>query len=133
MYILNWNNKRYTLPIPTKKIINERLQITNNTVLQNKQQYDYNILVEELYEYIVNLVNVEQLKEMIPHSDIEDIDIRMLEILFLEIAKTYDKPIQDYQNNQTKSKMNEVFSHLPTDKINSLSAMSQAVNSLKND
>lgn len=86
MYILNWNNKRLTLPIPTKKIINERLQITNNTVLQNKQQYDYNLLVAELYEYIVSLVSVEQLKELIPHNDVEDIDIRMLEILFYRLV-----------------------------------------------
>lgn len=51
---------------------------------------------EALYEFLGETVGEEALTKMLGGSDLDDIDLNDMNILFLKITKAYDKPVTDF-------------------------------------
>lgn len=128
MYTLIFDKKKIELPKLTRKIVSDRVSIAKKAIEQAKNNYDYDLLIEEMYDYISNLIGIDALKSLIEHNDIEDVDPNDLELLFLEIKKTYDFKKENYQAKNNVKTLNEIAKTLPTKELELLNNLTQNLN-----
>lgn len=124
-YTLRFKNKRYTLNKFTLEMQELVDKITASAGLATLE------LVECLWQFVVmSGVPTQDFNELLGGTAINDIDIRELEVLCVEIIKAYD----ERRNKAQSSKMTQEFNQMLRDnpKLEELSRnLAQLTNNLK--
>lgn len=128
MYRINFNNKKIELPKCTRGIIAQTIELANKSLEQAKGNYDYMQLIDDMYQFIVSIIGIDTLKEISPHTDVDDVDPKDLEILFIDIRKAYDDRVHNHSTAIMKNNMNALVGALPTKEIGNIVEMTKQVN-----
>lgn len=128
MYKINFNNKKIELPKCTRGIISQTIELANKSLEQAKGNYDYMQLIDDMYQFIVSIIGIDTLKEISPHTDVDDVDPKDLEILFIDIRKAYDDRVNNHNTAIMKNNMNALVGALPTKEIGNIVEMTKQVN-----
>ena len=102
MYSIVFNGTEVNLPKYSFTIANkiEEIEISNNN--SSKKFKDKCNL---MYKFESELIGKQQLSELI--GDFNDCDPNDINLLYLSIVESYQKPIADYNSEATESKMND--------------------------
>lgn len=121
-YAIIVNGRSYDLPPKTLNIadrLDEVLKVDSIKGLSLRQKY------EKLHSFIGELVGNDNLKEMFGSDKLEEIDLSELTLIINMVVDAYDKPINDYNVQKTRDRLNS----LPLDKlVSTVNAAEKAVN-----
>lgn len=78
---------------------------------------------EKLHNFVKNLIGEDQAAEMFGSSNLSEIDLSELTIAVKKVVHAYDKPIDDYDSEISRSKLDSV----PLDKILSMTKATQSM------
>lgn len=112
-YTIIVNGRSYDLPKKTVAVM-EKL----DEVLKVDFVKGYNIRkkYEKLHTFMKDLVGEEETTEMFGSPNMEEIDLSDLTLAVKKVVDAYDKPINDYDAEKSRAKLDE----LPLDKIISM-------------
>lgn len=116
-YKVTINNKTLELPKCTLAIeeMVEKIRDTEKEV--GKGTAKKRTLVEQMLEFVCMCINEEQAKEVLNHTDIEDIDTKDLEIAVNRIMNAYSTKLTNEQLANTKKLMADVNSSFKADNL----------------
>lgn len=125
-YSLNVERKTYTLPAKNIRIVEEMDRVAQVDNMRGMSVRDkYNVILG----FIVDLLGEENTKEILGSTLIEEVDPSMVTITFRMIVDAYNKPIAEYNTR----KSNEVFSSIPSDKIEKIAKLAEVAKTVSND
>lgn len=123
-YTLNTSRKTYKLPPKTIKImetLEEATSVDKNRGMNIRSKF------ETLHGIIKDFLGEEATAEILGSSDFESIDVSEISLTINKIIDAYDKPLQDYKNEQTR----KMLSNIPMEKISGLSKAMQGISSMQ--
>ncbi len=112
-YTVIVGNKSYDLPKKTLEVmerLDDVLKVDTIPSLSVRQKF------EKLHGFIRDTVGEEKCREMFGSDDLEEIDLSELTVTIRKIVDAYDRPVNDYDIERSKSQLNR----LPLDKIISM-------------
>lgn len=120
VYTIIVNSKSYDLPPKTLEVmekVDEVLKVDSIKGLTVRQKF------EKLHNFVKNLIGEDQAAEMFGSSNLSEIDLSELTIAVKKVVHAYDKPIDDYDSEISRSKLDSV----PLDKILSMTKAAQSM------
>ena len=102
-YNINRNGESYELPKYTMKIA-EKLEKAE--LLNNKASENFKNKCKSMYDFCAELLGKEIVSTLI--GKFEESDPNEINILYLDIIKTYNKPLEDYQQAEASDKLNSM-------------------------
>lgn len=107
-YILKFKNKKYSLNKFTLEMQELVDNITSAGTIPSRE------LIEKLWEFVVIAgIPEEDFKELLDGTTIQDIDIRELEVLCVEIIKVYDERRNKAQSTKAAQEFNQMIKENP--------------------
>lgn len=125
-YSLNVERKTYTLPAKNLRVVEEMdrvAQIDNVRGLSVRDKF------ETILRFIIDLVGEANANEIFGSTLVDDVDLSMVTIVFRMIVDAYNKPIADYNAR----KNNEIFSSIPSDKIEKITKLAEVAKEASDD
>lgn len=125
-YSLNIDRKVYALPPKSIQIVEEMdgvAQVDRVSGMSVRDKYN------TVLGFIVKLIGEANAKEILGSVHIEEVDPSMVTITFRMIVDAYNKPLTDY--NARKSA--EIFSSIPSDKIEKITKLAEVAKEVSND
>lgn len=121
MYSIVFNGTEVNLPKYNFTIANkiEEIEISNNNA-SKKFKDKCNLM----YKFEYELIGKQQLSELI--GDFNDCDPNDINLLYLSIVASYQKPIADYNSEATESKMNDANLSKFLEVLNAVSSISDS-------
>lgn len=121
MYSIVFNGTEVNLPNYSFTIANkiEEIEISNNNA-GKKFKDKCNLM----YKFESELIGKQQLSELI--GDFNDCDPNDINLLYLKIVASYQKPITDYNSEATESKMNDANLSKLLEVLNAVSNISDS-------
>nr|DAQ31559.1 MAG TPA: hypothetical protein [Caudoviricetes sp.] len=121
MYSIVFNGTEVNLPKYSFTIANkiEEIEISNNNA-SKKFKDKCNLM----YKFESELIGKQQLSELI--GDFNDCDPNDINLLYLSIVASYQKPIADYNSEATESKMNDANLSKLLEVLNVVSSISDS-------
>lgn len=121
MYSIVFNGTEVNLPKYSFTIANkiEEIEISNNNA-SKKFKDKCNLM----YKLESELIGKQQLSELI--GDFSDCDPNDINLLYLSIVASYQKPITDYNSEATESKMNDANLSKLLEVLNVVSSISDS-------
>lgn len=105
-YIVNHNGVKCNLPVFTrgvkKKIDEVNEQIRNTDIPLDDR-------IDTIYDFLKETVGDENLKKSLGSDDLDEIDLNDLNIMYLEVTKAYDKPMDDFNKPEIDSETRKLF------------------------
>lgn len=125
-YSLNVDRKSYTLPPKNLRVVEEMDRVAQVDTIRGMSVRDkFNTILQ----FIVDLVGEANANEIFGSTSIEEVDLSMVTVVFRMIVDAYNKPITDYNNR----KSNEVFSSIPSDKIDKITRLAEVAREVTDD
>lgn len=115
-YNITINGESYELPKYNMKIA-EKLEKTE--LLNNKASESFKAKCKSMYDFCAELLGKEIVAVLI--GKFEESDPNDINILYLDIVKTYNKPLEDYQQTETSEKLNGMEFDKLTELLNAVS------------
>lgn len=125
-YSLNVERKTYTLPAKNIRIVEDMdrvAQVDNIRGMSVRDKFD------TILRFIVDLVGEANATEIFGSTLIEEVDPSMVTVVFRMIVDAYNKPIADYNARKT----NEMFSTIPSDKIEKITKLAEVAKETLDD
>lgn len=121
MYSIVFNGTEVNLPKYSFTIANkiEEIEISNNNA-SKKFKDKCNLM----YKFESELIGKQQLSDLI--GDFNDCDPNDINLLYLSIVASYQKPIADYNSEATESKMNDANLSKLLEVLNVVSSISDS-------
>ena len=113
-YTIVKNGEVIELPKYSMKIA-ERLEQVDTI---NKSAEKFKNKCKSMYELLVEIVGKEKLAELI--GKLEDCDPNELNLLYLDVVESYNKPIEEKNTNSTNEKLNSVDIQKMTELLNAI-------------
>ena len=123
-YTIIVNKKSYKLPPKTIGTMEKLEEATN---VDNDKRMNLRSKFETLYGIIKDFFGEEVTAEILGSSDFESIDMSEITLTINKIIDAYDKPVQDYKNEQTR----KMLSNIPMDKIVGLTKSMQSISNMR--
>ena len=125
-YSLNVERKTYTLPAKNIRVVEEMDRVVQVDNVRGMSVRDkYNVILG----FIVDLLGEANAREILGSTLIDEVDPSMVTITFRMIVDAYNKPITDYNAR----KNNEIFSSIPSDKIEKITKLAEVAKEVSND
>lgn len=120
-YSIIFNGTDINLPNYSFTIANkiEEIEISNNNV-SKKFKDKCNLM----YKFESELIGKQQLSELI--GEFNDCDPNDINLLYLKIVESYQRPIADYNSEATESKMNDANLSKLLEVLNAVSNISES-------
>ena len=125
-YSLTVDRKTYTLPPKNLRVVEEMdrvAQVDNIRVMSVRDKFD------TILKFIIDLVGEANASEIFGSTLVEEVDLSAVTVVFRMIVDAYNKPITDY--NARKS--NEVFSSIPSEKIDKITKLAEVAKNISDD
>lgn len=109
MYSLNFNNFKLELPkcsLDVQEYI-ENLLYLDKEVRTGKIKY--RVFAENMYSFVCALLGENKIKEIFSNESIEDIDVKELEILIINIITTYNQKLEDITHKRDFEPVNKIM------------------------
>jgi len=113
------DRKSYILPAKNLRLVEDMERVSHIDSVRGlslREKY------EEILKFIINTVGESNAKEILGSVAIDEVDLSAVVVTFRMIVDAYNKPLSDY--NARKS--NEMFSSIPSDKIEKIVKMAEA-------
>ena len=125
-YSLSVNRKSYTLPPKNLRVVEEMDMVARVDTIRDMSIRDK---FETILRFIVDLMGEENASEIFGSTLVEEVDLSMVTVVFRMIVDAYNKPITDYNSR----KSNEVFSSIPSDKIDKIAKLAEVTRNVADD
>jgi hypothetical protein len=125
-YSLNVERKNYTLPAKSLRVVEDMDRVSQ---IDNEQGMSIRDKFDTILKFIIDLVGEDNAKEMLGSTDIEEVDLSVVTITFRKIVDAYNKPIADYNARRS----GELFSSIPSDKIEKITKLAEVAREVTND
>lgn len=125
-YSLTVDRKTYTLPPKNLRVVEEMdrvAQVDNIRGMSVRDKFD------TILKFIIDLVGEANASEIFGSTLVEEVDLSAVTVVFRMIVDAYNKPITDY--NARKS--NEVFSSIPSEKIDKITKLAEVAKNISDD
>lgn len=128
MYTYSLTVDRKVYPLPTKNLrvvedMDRVAQVDNTRGMSLRDKFD------TIIKFIVDLIGEDNAKEILGSTLVEEVDLSVVTITFRMIVDAYNKPMADY--NARKS--SEIFSSIPSDKIEKITKLAEVAKETTND
>ena len=125
-YSLTVDRKVYTLPPKNLHVVEDMDRVAQVDNMQGMSVRDkFNMILK----FIIDLIGEDNTREILGSTLVEEVDLSMVTITFRMIVDAYNKPIADY--NARKS--NEIFSSIPSEKIEKITKLAEVARETIND
>lgn len=125
-YSLNVERKTYTLPAKSIRVVEEMDRVAQVDNIRGMSVRDkFNVIMQ----FIIDLIGEANTKEILGSTSVEEVDLSMVTITFRMIVDAYNKPIADYNTR----KSNEMFSSIPSDKIEKITKLAEVAREASHD
>lgn len=101
-YSFIYGNKGYELPTYSMKIA-EKIETVEKT---NQGPSKFRDKCKSMYEFISNIIGKDNTDEII--GVFNESDPNIINLVYLEIVKQYNKPLVDYNAEETAAKLDDV-------------------------
>lgn len=125
-YSLTVERKNYSLPPKNLRIVEEMdrvSQVDNIRGIPVRDKFD------TILKFVIDTIGEENTKEIFGSILIEEVDLSMVVVVFRMIVDAYNKPITDYNAR----KNNEIFSSIPSEKIDKITKLAEVAMDVTND
>lgn len=125
-YSLTVDRKVYALPPKNLRVVEDMdrvAQVDNMRGMSVRDKFD------TIIKFIVDLLGEDNTKEILGSILVDEVDLSMVTITFRMIVDAYNKPIADYNTR----KNNEIFSSIPSDKIEKITKLAEVAKETTND
>ena len=125
-YSLVVDRKSYILPAKNLHLVEDMERVSRIDSVRGmslREKY------EEILKFIVKVVGESNAKDILGSVTVDEVDLSAVTVTFRMIVDAYNKPLSDY--NARKS--NEVFSSIPSDKIDKIIKMAEAARDISDD
>lgn len=113
-YKINWNGESYDIPNYSLKIADKLEGIE----LLNRGNQKFRDKCKKMYDFICEMLTKDIVINLL--GKFEDSDPNNINILYLEIVKTYNQPLIDYNKSDIEEKLN-------TDEMSKMSELIKAI------
>ena len=120
------DRKPYTLPAKTLRVVEDMDRVAKVDTIRDMPIRDK---FDTILRFIVDLVGEANATEIFGSTLIDEVDLSMVTVVFRMIVDAYNKPITDY--NARKS--SEVFSSIPSDKIEKITRLAEVAKETSSD
>lgn len=118
-YTLIVDRKSYTLPPKNIRLVEEMERVS---LVDTVRGLSTRSKFEEILKFIVDTLGENNAKEILNSVSVDEVDLSMVTVTFRMIVDAYNKPIVDYNAKRS----NEVFSAIPSDKIEKVTKLMEA-------
>lgn len=125
-YSLNVERKTYNLPAKNLRVVEEMDRVAQVDTIRGMSIRDK---FDTILRFIVDLLGEANANEIFGSTLVDEVDLSMVTVVFRMIVDAYNKPITDY--NARKS--NEIFSNIPTDKLERITKLAEVAKEVSND
>lgn len=125
-YSLNVERKAYTLPAKNLRVVEEMDRVAQIDSVRGLSVRDK---FETILRFIIDLVGEANANEIFGSTLVDEVDLSMVTVVFRMIVDAYNKPITDYNTKRN----NEVFSSIPSDKIEKIAKLAEVAKEASND
>lgn len=125
-YVINRNGEEFAIPKYSMKIAT-KLETTE--LLNNKASADFKSKCKSMYDFCSEMLGKDVVISLIGKFD--DSDPNEINILYLDIVKAYNKPLEQYQNEVAKEKFESMEIDKMTELFNSLANSDKVLSKLK--
>lgn len=108
-YEIKYEGTTCTLPSFTrgvKRNIDKVSQQIQNT------EIDLDTRIEALYGFVKECTGAKQLEKMLGTTDMDEMDLNEINILYLKIVSAYDEPIKEYNKPVLDKETRKVFEEI---------------------
>lgn len=127
MYSLSFNNFKLELP---KCSLDIQENIENLLYLDKEvraRRVKYRILAENMYSFAVDLLSEEKIYEIFNCSGIDDIDVKELEILIINIIRAYNEKLEEVTYKRDFEPINKAIKDPKVTKLIELAASAKSL------
>lgn len=117
-YTIIIRGKSYELPAKTMKVVEkmeELERVDSDSRISIREKY------RKVYDFFCMVVGKDNANEILGSDKLEEVDLNDITVAYLRIKQAYDKPIEDFNTNKTREKLDM----LPLDKIIELSKVAK--------
>lgn len=125
-YSLNVDRKTYTLPAKNLRVVEEMDRVAQVDSVRGMSVRDK---FDTILRFIIDIVGETNANEIFGSTSIEEVDLSMVTVVFRMIVDAYNKPITDYNTR----KSNEIFSSIPSDKLEKITKLAEVAKEVSND
>lgn len=125
-YSLNVDRKSYPLPPKNLRVVEEMDRVAQVDTIRGMSIRDK---FDTILRFIVDLIGEANTNEIFGSTLVEEVDLSAVTVVFRMIVDAYNKPVADY--NARKS--NEVFSSIPSDKIDKITKLAEVARDVTDD
>lgn len=127
MYSLSFKNFKLELPKCSLNIQEsiENLLYLDKEVRTGKKRY--RVFANSMYSLAVELLGEEKIKEVLNCSGIEDLDVKELEILIINIVKAYNEELEEITYKRDFDPLNKAIKDPKITKLIDLATANKAL------
>lgn len=125
-YFITVSGSTYDLPDYTFAIA-DKIEVQEN---MNSGNGKFRDKCKGMYDLICSLIGKDKVENQI--GKFTECDPNMVNILYLDIIKAYNKPLSEYNLTENETKFNEALSALDGEQLDKLSDLMKAVSSMDN-
>lgn len=125
-YSLIVERKNYPLPPKNIRVVEEMDRVSQ---IDNVRGISVREKFSTILAFIIDIVGEENAKEIFGSILVEEVDLSMVVVVFRMIVDAYNKPIDDYNTR----KSNDIFSSIPSDKIDKITKLAEVARDVTND
>ena len=104
-YTVIIKDRSYDLPDKTLKVVEEMDTVVR---IDGKRGMSIRDKYKRLYDFIVELVGMENAKEILGSDNIEEVDLCEVTLTVKKILDAYEQPLLDYQTQQMEEQLRRV-------------------------
>lgn len=117
MYYLSFNNYKIGLPKCSLKVQEQIENLVSLDKEVRKGRAKYRVFAEDMYSFVCELLGEDKIKEIFSNESIEDIDVKELEILIINIITAYNQKLDDITYKKEFEPVNKIIKDPKVNKL----------------
>lgn len=117
MYSLSFNNYKIDLPKCSLKVQEQIENLVSLDKEVRKGRTKYRVFAEDMYSFVCELLGEDKVREIFSNESLEDIDVKELEILIINIITAYNQKLDDITYKKEFEPVNKIIKDPKVNKL----------------